>query len=812
MKKFYLFMITLFVAIAANAVTLTGSAGLWDSATKTSTNVSLDIEATIDGGVVTLPNFLGSDKTFTVTVYTDGTAEDGEETGSIKGSFTIGEKTYSDIYIYAGSWDYPDFTYSVTNGVKTLHFGFYAESDWYDLNITLPDDFTPAAPADPYEGKTKVAVPIVYYDGTDGAAGTSFTVDAVIEDGVVTLIDLFGLSAKNAAKYTIDEEGNISSSLNGWLSTSYTYNETTNSYIYAYGNQYLSYDAENKVIKDYIWLNESYVGFYFTAQLPDSRLTATAGLWDNESQSAVNTTIKIEAEIDGAVVTLPNFLGSDKTFKVTVYSDGTAEDGESAGSIKGSFTIGEKTYSDIYIYAGSWDYPDFTYSEKDGVKTLHFGFYAENDWYDLNITLPEDFEPAEPAEPVDPYANKISFDVNLTLSSWGGETLGTETAKAYISGNQIIFTDLLGAEATYTIADDAASSTLNGWVATTGYNYNGTDNTYFYSYGKSYLSYDAETRTVKDYLWLNESNLGFYISFQVPEVQELSTTVSKYSDWLWQPLENGNITVNAIIDGSVVTLIDYLGEGLDLQVTAYNNGKASHDKSYGAYKGIDFDGQDIIELYAGQWGYDDFSYSEKEGKVLSAMVYLANSATVDDYTTWGYYKIDTTLPEDYEAVDPYADKDVIGILVSYGASDIYNAKAYIEDNTLVFTDLFGASEIVYTVTEDGGVVTENYGWYPCDFEFDGEAEDYIMVYGYTTYDATTGIVTDQIYGDTTGVELTISFALPKALRPTTGISDINVDENAPVEYFNLQGVRVNNPASGLFIRRQGGKAQKVVVK
>jgi hypothetical protein len=126
--------------------------------------------------------------------------------------------------------------------------------------------------------------------------------------------------------------------------------------------------------------------------------------------------------------------------------------------------------------------------------------------------------------------------------------------------------------------------------------------------------------------------------------------------------------------------------------------------------------------------------------------------------------------------------------------------------------LFGASEIVYTVTEDGGVVTENYGWYPCDFEFDGEAEDYIMVYGYTTYDATTGIVTDQIYGDTTGVELTISFALPKALRPTTGISDINVDENAPVEYFNLQGVRVNNPASGLFIRRQGGKAQKVVVK
>ena len=34
-------------------------------------------------------------------------------------------------------------------------------------------------------------------------------------------------------------------------------------------------------------------------------------------------------------------------------------------------------------------------------------------------------------------------------------------------------------------------------------------------------------------------------------------------------------------------------------------------------------------------------------------------------------------------------------------------------------------------------------------------------------------------------------------------------ENAPVEYFNLQGVRVANPENGLFIRRQGNKAEKL---
>ena len=37
-------------------------------------------------------------------------------------------------------------------------------------------------------------------------------------------------------------------------------------------------------------------------------------------------------------------------------------------------------------------------------------------------------------------------------------------------------------------------------------------------------------------------------------------------------------------------------------------------------------------------------------------------------------------------------------------------------------------------------------------------------------------------------------------------------ENAPVEYFNLQGVRVANPENGLFIRRQGNTVSKVVIR
>ena len=45
-----------------------------------------------------------------------------------------------------------------------------------------------------------------------------------------------------------------------------------------------------------------------------------------------------------------------------------------------------------------------------------------------------------------------------------------------------------------------------------------------------------------------------------------------------------------------------------------------------------------------------------------------------------------------------------------------------------------------------------------------------------------------------------------------GIDDVNADRDAPVEYYNLQGMRVDNPADGLYIRRQGNTATKVLVK
>ena len=45
---------------------------------------------------------------------------------------------------------------------------------------------------------------------------------------------------------------------------------------------------------------------------------------------------------------------------------------------------------------------------------------------------------------------------------------------------------------------------------------------------------------------------------------------------------------------------------------------------------------------------------------------------------------------------------------------------------------------------------------------------------------------------------------------TTGIDDVIVNEE-PVEYYNLQGVKVYNPSKGIFIKKQGNKVSKVVL-
>ena len=47
------------------------------------------------------------------------------------------------------------------------------------------------------------------------------------------------------------------------------------------------------------------------------------------------------------------------------------------------------------------------------------------------------------------------------------------------------------------------------------------------------------------------------------------------------------------------------------------------------------------------------------------------------------------------------------------------------------------------------------------------------------------------------------------LGGSSALTSVEAAANAPVEYFNLQGVRVANPESGLYLRRQGNQVTKI---
>lgn len=46
---------------------------------------------------------------------------------------------------------------------------------------------------------------------------------------------------------------------------------------------------------------------------------------------------------------------------------------------------------------------------------------------------------------------------------------------------------------------------------------------------------------------------------------------------------------------------------------------------------------------------------------------------------------------------------------------------------------------------------------------------------------------------------------------TTSIQSVEIDNNLPVEYYNMQGLKVENPSNGIFIKKQGANISKVIL-
>ena len=129
--------------------------------------------------------------------------------------------------------------------------------------------------------------------------------------------------------------------------------------------------------------------------------------------------------------------------------------------------------------------------------------------------------------------------------------------------------------------------------------------------------------------------------------------------------------------------------------------------------------------------------------------------------------------------------------------------------------LGGKSYFIMPMTTDGTTATR--GSYFAIFDQDGNAvatwtEGQKTGLG-TAYGSFIAVPNDEysvyIYHFVPGVVAEkLRFAIKDVI---TGIESVEAEVEAPVEYYNLQGVKVANPDKGLYIKKQGKKVTKVIL-
>lgn len=61
-------------------------------------------------------------------------------------------------------------------------------------------------------------------------------------------------------------------------------------------------------------------------------------------------------------------------------------------------------------------------------------------------------------------------------------------------------------------------------------------------------------------------------------------------------------------------------------------------------------------------------------------------------------------------------------------------------------------------------------------------------------------------------KFTVSVIYAPNEEAAAGVDSVGIDMNAPVEYFNIQGMKVTNPENGLYIVKQGNKVTKRFIR
>lgn len=325
------------------------------------------------------------------------------------------------------------------------------------------------------------------------------------------------------------------------------------------------------------------------------------------------------------------------------------------------------------------------------------------------------------------------------------------------------------------------------------------------------------------------------VKFPKQQVGMIGDSPMIFTPTLWTQKDNGNFSMDVSYDGPLVLKLKADGSGFEQSLMGYN-------LMNGAKEGYGWGGIGVfIKADKPTW----FAFNQYEWKKADQQVDFQDDGFMSAWFTNaqlevpGPSKVDLYVNREnqnqYLLMNPYASSDAWksyphrpadaenGYII-FDVSDPYCVPMMVTVNSGFYDE---DGDQTYTYNTEGNYYY-NLGWsteaiqeqfLPAGVALSEYDEDTHMVtltnlyWGYHD-DTLAGYcwVTDDGNGNRVPAATFIYITMPENIT-FSGINDVEMNENAPVRYFNLQGMEVVNPVKGqLVIKTQGNKAQKVIVK
>lgn len=179
-----------------------------------------------------------------------------------------------------------------------------------------------------------------------------------------------------------------------------------------------------------------------------------------------------------------------------------------------------------------------------------------------------------------------------------------------------------------------------------------------------------------------------------------------------------------------------------------------------------------------------------------------NDYTVVEVGTPKFLSIKTINRTEWREINPYDSYSILNRRETYSKNS---------DEPEVSVNYESVTNDAYGILIERIIRNENNGVITSFHKEIGEVE-YDKTYGYPLVYTMSEVGSEDDSEPMFGYR--VEYSDYKNCRETTGIDNVAVEnnDNAPVEYFNLQGERINKPSKGLYIRRQGKLVQKSIAK